>query len=136
MEIHALLGRLTIGGESEFRIVNQSGRDTNDTVGLLLYKGGTVCRRGFDKTAAQAICSSLGYNATNPVWRTGDKWAYGQKRYKIAVTDVSCWKSSLSSCSFRMNYDSTFYADCGHDEDIFLLCASAKSGAVFILSSV
>ena len=105
---------------SEFHIVDESG-NKGGTYGLLLYNGGTVCDDGFDQNAADAICSLLGYAASNSEWDSEYKWS-NQYIYKITMDDVKCPTSSWSSCRYS---DSN---DCGHNEDVFLGCSDGSPG--------
>ena len=101
-DIVELVGQRVVGGGSS---------------GLLLYNGGTVCDDGFDKNAADAICSHLGYyNTTWSEWSVGNIWDI-QNGYNITLDNVICKNNSWSSCT----YD-TKSSDCTHAEDVFLSC--------------
>ena len=107
-----------------FRIVDQYGENT-DHSGLLLYNGGTVCNDRFNQNAANAICSLLGYAASDSSWVSEYRW-YQQNQYSITLDDVNCQTSSWSTCTFSES------PNCRHSEDVFLTCITRVPGTAVI----
>ena len=85
-----------------------------EQLGLLLYKGGTVCDDEFTYYAAEAICKQMGYLYAAR-W-TSDESSDIQSNYEINLDDVVCSSAEWESCSFSEEHD------CGHSEDVFLSC--------------
>ena len=86
-----------------------------DKLGLLLYKGGTVCSsKGFSDTSADAICRLLGY-VNHTKWSSGKKWEI-QSDFNITLGNVRCRRPYWSKCSHR------FLPNCYHFKDVFLQC--------------
>ena len=84
--------------------------------GLLLYKGGTVCPETFSHTAADFICSLLGYeNERADYWSSYDM--YGM--YERTLNNVYCdgGEGLPHTCTFSA--DGTCYAS----DDLYLQCA-------------
>ena len=99
-----------------FTLVNSDGGNhEGEELGLLLYKGGTVCDDSFDTTAADAICRYMGYSAATR-WTIEESFNI-QSEYDINLDDVQCSSAEWLTCSFSVENN------CGHDEDVFLSCA-------------
>ena len=110
-----------------FRLVGRGGEDVAEgDLGLLLYRGGTVCDDEFDHTDARVICRELGY--TNASLST--RWISGgaaldqfeSYRYNIKLTNVRCNfdLQSWESCTYNTRHD------CTHHEDVVLKCDTGK----------
>ncbi|XP_063681810.1 deleted in malignant brain tumors 1 protein-like isoform X2 [Bolinopsis microptera] len=97
-----------------FQLVRQYGDVSPGELGLLLYKGGTVCDNEFDDITADAICRTMGY-ASSSEWQSGGEVGY-RSRYDITLDDVRCEDRSWESCSYTTSHN------CGHSEDVFLSC--------------
>ena len=100
-----------------FKLVDHHDKEitTEYREGMLLYKGGTVCRDGFSNDSATAICKLLGFD-TYSSWRSGRLWT--SHNYQITLDDVICPSPEWTSCS----YNDTHH-NCNHGEDVFLGCA-------------
>ena len=95
---------------------SEGGAIEGEQLGLLLYKGGTVCDDYFDTTAANAICRYMGYT-DSARWTIGERFDI-QSNYEITLDNVRCSRGEWGSCSFSE------YDNCGHSEDVFLSCIS------------
>ena len=87
-------------------------------MGLLLYRGGTVCDDGFSDNSAHAICREMGFNSSSH-WSSptmGSEPDEYQYLYGIRLDDVNCSSIEWDSCSYSTTNN------CGHDEDVFLTC--------------
>ena len=82
-------------------------------LGLLLYKGGTVCDDEFTDVAADAICKEMNFERAIE-WKTDV--AMERSKYRIKLDDVKCDIPDWKSCSFHE------FSNCVHKEDIFLSC--------------
>ena len=101
--------------DSEQNIITEEGQ-----LGLLLYKGGTVCDDNFDDDAAEAICKLM--NFTSAVeWNSGAYFEI-QSNYDIKLDDVECNSTEWESCSYSE------IDNCGHSEDVFLSCSHMERG--------
>ncbi|XP_063683738.1 multiple epidermal growth factor-like domains protein 10 isoform X2 [Bolinopsis microptera] len=106
--------------EPLFRLVDSEGNVIEgEELGLLLYKGGTVCDDSFDATAATAICRNLGYTDMNR-WSSRGTRIEIQDSYEITLDNVDCSDPHWGSCSFSEENN------CGHIEDVFLSCNSEE----------
>ena len=83
-----------------------------------------MCDDGFDNTAANAICSDLGYKSSGSEWSSEYNWVI-QSGYIIKLDDVNCRSKSWSSCTYSL------YNDCSHYEDVFLRCVGTGSEGKF-----
>ena len=91
--------------------------------GLLLYRGGTVCDDGFNNTAAEAICKHVNSSYTTFKWTSG-RTSEIQHNLMIKLDEVQCSSADWESCKYSIEND------CGHDEDVYLFCASPLSGTI------
>ena len=96
-----------------FQLIGPTAGPTRD-LGLLLYKGGTVCDDNFDDIAADAICRKMDY-ARSSGWQSGED---DQSRYEIKLDDVRCEDRHWENCSYETSHN------CGHSEDVFLSCTN------------
>ena len=100
---------------SLFRLVDDDKNEVEGgQMGLLLYKGGTVCDDSFTENSAHAICREMGYSAASD-WDTGDDYE-SQSVYDIKLDDVSCSSGNWSTCTYSLK------PNCDHERDIFLEC--------------
>ena len=85
-------------------------------LGLLLYKGGTVCDDDFSDVAADAICKEMNFERSIE-WKNGP-WSTRNDRshYEISLDNVKCDIPHWKSCSFSEHHN------CQHKEDVFLSC--------------
>ena len=98
-------------------IVESHGPYAEEELGLLLYKGGTVCDDEFSDIAADAICKEMNFERAI-VWTTDpDLVAMERSHYEIKLDNVRCYFPSWKSCSFNDKF-----TNCFHDEDVFLSC--------------
>ena len=101
-----------------FTLVDSNGTDVEgDQIGLLLYKGGTVCDDNFNTAAAEAICIQIGYKDIIN-WTSQDQSFVIQSDYEINLDNVNCSSAEWDSCRFSEEHD------CLHSEDVFLSCTS------------
>ncbi|XP_063692406.1 deleted in malignant brain tumors 1 protein-like isoform X4 [Bolinopsis microptera] len=103
-----------------FRLVTNSGEAVSPGErGLLLYKGGTVCKDKFSDHSANAICRLLGYTrAIN--WESGYLWLKVQTGLDITLDDVECSEGDWGSCWFTTSHN------CYHDKDVHMSCYTAE----------
>ena len=95
--------------------MDSEGNDIEgENLGLLLYRGGTVCDDSFDNTAADAICKYMNYTLASS-WTSDESFGI-QGTFDINLDDVECSRSEWKSCTFAEEHD------CDHDEDVFLSC--------------
>ena len=85
-------------------------------LGLLLYKGGTVCDDFFNDNAANAICKLMNFTSASRWTGAEGKNFHIQRNYDIKLDDVECYGEDWKSCSYSE------YHNCGHGEDVFLSC--------------
>ena len=111
-------------------IVKSHGPYAEEQLGLLLYKGGTVCDAGFTDIAADAICKEMNFEqaiywSTDPRPEAEQALALERSLYEIKLGDVECNFSNWNGCSFNDKV-----SHCRHSQDIFLSC-QLKGGSVF-----
>ena len=107
---------------SVFTMVDENGNKIDgENLGLLLYKGGTVCDDSFDYTAADAICKTMNYKSAIR-WTINENFGSLQTNYDIKLDDVRCSSTDWESCTF------TEEGNCSHDEDVFLSCRKKEPG--------
>ena len=96
--------------------MDSNGTDVEgDQLGLLLYKGGTVCDNNFNKAAAEAICIEMGYKDIIK-WTSENLSFVIQSDYEINLDNVNCDSAEWESCSFSRDHN------CKHSEDVHLIC--------------
>jgi len=117
--------------DSLFELLNETSSDA-PVQGLLLYRGGSVCDDGFDKTTADAICRELGF-ARNDEFGSeagNDEFfslyvSYEMARlarpYRIKLDNVDCPEPVWANCSYK-----TQDHDCRPEEKIFLKCTNEE----------
>ena len=100
-----------------FRLVDAEGDDINgEELGLLLYRGGTVCdlswgSHAFEFETADVICRKM--NFTRAIsWTTGENFDI-QSNYEIHAT-LNCHDTR---CSYNIDV-----RNCEHSQDVFLSC--------------
>jgi len=108
-----------------FTLVNDEGQTLDVTheqsAGLLLFDGQTVCDDGFSDNSANAICREMGYSRARS-WRSGYFYVI-QPNYDIGLDDVVCSSDSWDSCTYTSSHN------CGHDEDVHLVCEGGSDGS-------
>ena len=113
-----------------FTIVNSEGMNITqgNQLGLLLYKGGTVCDDNFNDDAADAICKLMNFTSASR-WNGADGVRFDiQNNYDIKLDDVDCSSGEWEDCSYSK------YHNCRHTEDVFLSCSIGQQGNLFILN--
>ena len=110
-----------------FDLVNSEGNKITKEkqLGLLLYRGGTVCsaREDFSYNAADAICKEMNFTRAER-WTTKESFDI-QSNYDVIINNVRCDSEEWESCRF-----SEYSTHCEHIKDVFLSC----SGKQFIES--
>ena len=100
---------------SPFTLVDSEGNPVvGGDLGLLLYKGGTVCENNFDYTSAYAICRKMGYSSATG-WISGHRFDI-QHGFDVKLNNVECSTGVWETCTFSQAYR------CWHDSDVFLSC--------------
>ena len=100
-----------------FFLVDSEGNEVEEEqMGLLLYKGGTVCDDHFDNDAADAICREMNFTQALS-WTIDDSFEI-QQNYDIKLDNVNCSTADWENCTFSK------YSDCFHSEDVFMSCTS------------
>ena len=103
-----------------FTLVDSNGAAVEgEELGLLLYKGGTVCDDRFNITAAEAICKQLQFDGAKE-WTIAERFDI-QTDYDINLSNVECSSEEWESCTFTKG------DICSHREDVFLSCRHANS---------
>ena len=101
--------------KSLFILVDSEGNDIEgEDLGLLLYRGGTVCDDYFDNIAADAICKYMNYTYASR-WTSDESYDI-QETFPINLDDVECSRAEWETCTFAEEHN------CDHDEDVFLSC--------------
>ena len=97
--------------------MDSKGKDiVGEELGLLLYKGGTVCDDSFNFNAADVICREMNFKfAIN--WTTEESFEI-QNNYEITLGKVNCNGEKWDSCRFSEEHE------CDHSKDVFLSCTS------------
>ncbi|KAL5272032.1 hypothetical protein ACHWQZ_G000289 [Mnemiopsis leidyi] len=107
--------------DSEQNIVTEEGQ-----LGLLLYKGGTVCDDSFNDNAAAAICGLMNFE-TAARWTNEESFDI-QSNYDINLDNVKCSSTEWESCSYSEEHN------CGHSEDVFLSCTGKVASRMPIVN--
>ena len=106
-----------------FTLVDSEGNTITEEeqLGLLLYRGGTVCSNydSYVLRAADAICKEMNFTHAER-WTTKESFDI-QSKYNISLNSVTCtdsldWKRNCSSSSKKSTY-------CDHSKDVFISCA-------------
>ena len=126
--ISALLPDVSDTDKNIFDLVNSEGNKITEEkqLGLLLYRGGTVCRyydHEFTYKAADAICKEMNFKRAER-WTTKKSFDI-QSNYDVIINNVRCDSEEWESCRF-----SEYSTHCEHIKDVFLSC----SGKQFIES--
>ena len=125
---HFRMTRVYIAGDY-FSLVDSTGNAVKgDDMGLLLFRGGTVCDHDFNKTVADAICKYL--NSSDDLssshsavyWTSGSKFDL-QNNLDISLLSLQCSTEELESCDYGRN---RLAEGCEHHMDVFLKCHSGK----------
>ena len=101
-----------------FSLVDEGGNelDMQDSEGLLLYNGGTVCDDDFNSFAANAICRRMFRPFGHATWKSGLYYSV-QSSLRIKLDDVKCTSSDWDQCTFKNTVQ-----NCGHSEDVHITC--------------
>ena len=114
---------------AQFTLVNSDGEAAGAReIGLLLYNGGTVCDDSFDDHAAAAICAELEFSRATR-WTSRHRFSI-QYNYEITLDDVRCSDDSWENCEFSETHN------CGHSEDVFLVCNNGEGKIDFPLCTI
>ena len=98
--------------------------DEEEGYGLLLYRGGTVCDKNFDDTAADAICKTMNYTSAIR-WTSGKGVGSNlQEKYDITLNSVNCDIPEWENCTFADP------RNCDHYDDVFLSCRKEEEKEV------
>ena len=111
--------------EGAFALVDSGGNTiSNGTqLGLLLYRGGTVCDDSFNDIAAKAICKDM--NFTHALkWNSYTNFDI-QSNYEIKLDDVECSSGEWKRCRATEVYSHQHH-DCEHNEDVLLSCGGEQ----------
>ena len=102
-----------------FTFVDTEGNEITEEkqLGLLLFRGGTLC--GFiDFMAADAACRYMNFTRAER-WTNKESFDI-QSNYHTNMGDIDCssqYTDGWNSCSYLTT------PHCGHDEDVFLSCS-------------
>ena len=109
-----------------FTLVDSAGNPVEgQQLGLLLYRGGTVCDDKFHDTAAEAICRKINSSYSMLEWISGSRFDI-QDNLDIKLDEVQCTAADWESCAFSEEHD------CEHGEDVFLACSGIVKVALTI----
>ena len=107
-----------------FTLVDSAGEEITEEkqLGLLLYRGGTVCvyYDHFTFKSADAICREMNFTRAER-WTTKESFDV-QSNYEITVENVYCVRAEWESCGFTETYVTESYGWCKHSKDLFLSC--------------
>ena len=105
-----------------FTLVNSNGNEiAGEQLGLLLYRGGTVCADSnhFNYTAADAICRRMNFTRAK-TWKAGNRYDI-QRNYYVQIYFVRCSTVEWEKCT----YDAGSRDHCAeHNYDVFLNCSN------------
>ena len=102
-----------------FDLVDSDGNTVGaDTVGLLLFNGGTVCNDDkFDDYSCAAACREMGYENCKS-WFSGDHWSL-QSSLQITLAKFQCRNYNWHYCLYST------LNNCDHGDDVFLSCSDS-----------
>ena len=103
-----------------FTLVDSEGNEITkeEQLGLLLYRGGTMCGMiGF--TAADAICRYMNFTRAER-WTNEDQSFAIQRNYNRNQYKFECSSSEWESCRFST------HSSCRENKDEFLSCSGIK----------
>ena len=93
-------------------------------LGLLLYRGGTVCADYFNDTAAEAICRHMNFTNMLPSWSYGRVLEYHPDDYSRKLSYVKCGDSHWENCEYSESVNTS--CDIHPNQDVFLNCNRGK----------
>ena len=108
----------------------------NRELGLLLYRGGTVCNYGYYYQGhynrltvgiADAICRQMNFTRAER-WTTEESFDI-QSNYDIELWNVRCSSEDWGNCTYSGNSARTRSAidrNCPHSKDVFLSCSGKE----------
>ena len=111
-----------------FTLVDSAGNPVEgQQLGLLLYRGGTVCDDKFHDNAAEAICRQINSSYSMLEWTSNSGVTFDiQDNLDIKLDEVQCTAADWESCAFSEEHD------CEHGEDVFLACSGIVKVALTI----
>ena len=117
-----------------FALVDSEGKEITEEkqLGLLLYRGGTVCvyHDHFTFKAADAICKELNFTRAER-WTTKESFDI-QNNYEITADSLYCIRAEWESCSLSERYVTESYGWCKHSKDLFLSCTGKHCSSVSV----
>ena len=103
-------------------------------LGLLLYRGGTVCNNGhhssgyyarFTVDIADAICKEMNFTRAER-WTTKESFGI-QSNYDVLLWNVRCSSAYWGNCTYSENNGrSEIDRYCTHSKDVFLSCTGKR----------
>ena len=107
-----------------FTLVDVKGKEITKEhqLGLLLFRGGTVCNHGWNRDfsfkAADAICKEMNFSKGAERWTTRESFdiQYGKN---ISLGYVECNSAEWGSCAYSEDAQ-----NCYHSQDLFLSCTN------------
>ena len=114
----------------ELYLLDQEGKITNGSAGLLIFKGGTVCKEYFNFGAdeGERACHALGFRQLSNI--VPEMVKEFQKLYPITLDEDRCTFGDNPSCMFDMesgNFTADYTACLDHESDIWITCSNEKS---------
>ena len=113
--------REQLGDLNSFYQLDSKGAITRSGNGLLMYKGGTVCKDGFSNTAATWICQLMGYE-TLVNWNYGRQASF-QNTLTMKIDNLECSSGVYSDILPSCSSDGDTNEDT-HAEDVWVWCSS------------
>ena len=103
-----------------FSLVDTDGKiiTEENQLGLLLYKGGTVCDDYFTNKTADAICREMNFVRAER-WTSEESFEI-QSDYNINLDDTKCSNDEWRECNYSEEHN------CEHIEDVFLSCTHGR----------
>ena len=113
-----------------FSLIDGNGNSKrSEQLGLLLYRGGTVCNDKFDNKTANAICRQMGFSSAIE-WNTGVE-SDVQFLFEVAITiycesvkwdPKKCFSYEISRSESTYEGETEKRNYCVHSRDVFLQC--------------
>ena len=105
-----------------FTLVDSEGNDITgpDQLGLLLYRGGTVCYHGdyINYYLADVVCRQMNFTRAER-WTTKESYDIqsNYETYVVVHDSVECITGEWENCTY-----SDYTSNCDHSQDLFLSC--------------
>ena len=106
-------------------------------MGLLLYRGGMVCAKGFTEMVANAICRNMDYSRAKR-WASradfvhngdiDDHFADSRWDYEMKLEVVWCYNPDWENCKYKLNNR------CWKTSGVFLKCQGIEREFLFFPS--